>query len=428
MLNAEKKTAVLPLVAEAVSTPARSETQWKVGAKGRTAMRNIALDLGNRITYARAEDGRIVERGVFDSLTEVERLLGPETPAARVAVEASREAWFIHDRLTGWGHEVTLVDTTRVKQLGIGHHKRKNDRIDAEVLALAVEEGKLPEAHLLSPPRRKLREQLALHRNFTESRAAFAVQLRGLLRARGIRLPYCAVARLPGMVEEYCKEAERELLKPLTTTIRQMTELLAHIDDELERLADEEPAVLRLKTVPGVATVVAAAFVSVIDEPKRFERAHQVEAYIGLVPSEYTSGKRRLGSITKQGNSYLRAMLVQAAWAILRSPHGSPLKTWALLVQRRRGKPVAVVALARRLAGVLWAIWYDGTVYEAARVGYSSAAGLEQHAGQIEATAEHLRRQSQTAELVATALAAAGRKTLIRRRGGLRTKRRETTK
>jgi transposase len=409
----KKKAAVPPLVAEAASTPARSETQLEMGAQGRTAMRNVALDLGNRITYARAEGGAVVERRVFSSLAEAEPLLGPKTTPARVAVEASREAWFVHDTLTSWGHEVTLVDTTRVRELGIGHHKRKNDRIDAGLLALAVEKGVLPKAHLLSPARRKLREQLGLHRGFTESRASFAVQLRGLLRARGIRLPTCAVARLPGMVKEHCAQAEQELLKPLSTAIEQLTAVLREVDLELERLAAEEPAILRLKTVPGVATIVAAAFVSVIDDAKRFDRAHQVEAYVGLVPSEHTSGRRKLGSITKQGNSYLRALLVQAAWSIVRARQSTPLKTWALAVMRRRGKQVGVVALARRLAGVLWAIWYEGTVFEAARIGRASAEGLTGQARQIEATAERLRGQAQAAEFVAAALAGASRKTLL---------------
>ena len=376
-------------------------------------MRNVALDLGNRITYARAERGAIVERAVFDSLDAVFSVLGKETPPSKVVIEASREAWFVHDTLTNWGHEVLIADTTRVREVGIGHHRRKNDRIDAGVLALALEKGNIPQAHVLSPARRKLREQLALHRSFTETRATFAVQLRGLLRARGIRLPDCRVSCLPRVVADYCTELQRALLSPLTKGIEQMTLLLTEVDVELERLATEEPAILRLKTVPGVGTIVASAFVAVIDDPKRFERAHQVEAYVGLVPSENTSGRRKLGSITKQGNSYLRAMLIQAAWGVIRSRQGSSLKTWALAVQRRRGQRIAVVALARRLAGILWAIWYEGTVFEAKRVGQTSAEGLSRQAKTIEATAEHLRGQAQSGDIVAAALAAAKRKSLL---------------
>jgi transposase len=193
--------------------------------------------------------------------------------------------------------------------------------------------------------------------------------------------------------------------------------LLRQVDIELERLAAEEPAILRLKTVPGVATVVACAFVSVIDDPKRFDHAHQVEAYLGLVPSESTSGRRRLGSITKEGNSYLRSLLVQAAWATLRNPGSSPLKTWVRAVEGRRGKPVAVVALARRLAGILWAIWYEGTVFDSAVVGASAAEGLRRHAEQVGRTAEEMHAQAQAANFVASALAAAKKKTLVSSRG-----------
>jgi hypothetical protein len=108
-------------------------------------------------------------------------------------------------------------------------------------------------------------------------------------------------------------------------------------------------------------------------------------------------------------------MLVQAAWIIIRARQSSPLKTWALAVKRRRGQQVAIVALARRLAGVLWAIWYEGTVFEAARVGHSSAEGLSRNARLIESTAEQLRGQAQTAEFVAAALVAAKKKSLATR-------------
>jgi transposase len=133
-----------------------------------------------------------------------------------------------------------------------------------------------------------------------------------------------------------------------------------------------------LKTAPGVATVVAAAFVSVIDEAERFRRAHEVESYLGLVPSEDTSGKRRLGAITKRGNTYARALLIQAAWAIIRSKGNDPLAEWGRGIALKRTKRVAAVAVARRLVGILWAMWRDGTVYEGTRVGSGMERGIEQ--------------------------------------------------
>jgi transposase len=133
-------------------------------------------------------------------------------------------------------------------------------------------------------------------------------------------------------------------------------------------LRAEEPVVNQLMTAPGVGPMVAASFVSVLDDAKRFRGGHHLESYLGLVPGEDTTGrKRRQGAITKQGNGYLRALLIQSSWSILRTaPKDDPLRRWAETIARRRGKRIAVIALARRLAGVLWAMWRNGTLYDAA--------------------------------------------------------------
>jgi hypothetical protein len=159
-------------------------------------------------------------------------------------------------------------------------------------------------------------------------------------------------------------------------------------------MSQAEPVIARLTTAPGVGIIVAAILVSVIDDAKRFSNAHQVESYLGLVPSEDTTGGRqRLGSITKHGNAYARSMLVQAAWAILRmSPSSDPLARWGHAVVERRGKRIGVIALARRLAGILWAMWKTDTVYEAARVGMASARGVAQHAQSLEVQADAMKR------------------------------------
>src|SRR5215468_10302672 len=143
-----------------------------------------------------------------------------------------------------------------------------------------------------------------------------------------------------------------------------------------------EPVVQQLCTAPGVSLIVAAAFVSVIDQARRFNNAHQVESYLGLVPSEDTTGGRqRLGRITKAGNPYLRALLVQAAWSVLRQRNADdPLKRWGEAIVARRGKPIAAVAIARRLAGVLWAMWRKGTVYDPALIGHAGSRGLDAQA------------------------------------------------
>lgn len=360
-------------------------------------MRKVALDLGaKKVTYCEISGGQVVRRGTVSEVESLRSVLGPEQPPATVAIEAGRTAWFVHDLLVGWDNEVLLVDTTRVKQLGIGQHGRKTDRVDAEVLARAVERGGIPKAHVLSPARRELRRVLAVRRSLVESRASLVTTLRGLVREQGEALPSCSTQHFARRVREQKLSPDTvTLIQPLLTLIECIDQQLVPAEEKLTELCAEEPVTKVLTTAPGVGTVVAAAFISVVDEAQRFRHAHQLESYIGLVPGENSSGgKRRLGAITKKGNSYLRMLLVQAGWNILRSKGDDPLKAWALQVAARRGKRVAVVALARRLVGVLWALWRDGTDYDArelAREGArglrKAARGLEQQADQIANTA-----------------------------------------
>lgn len=186
----------------------------------------------------------------------------------------------------------------------------------------------------------------------------------------------------------------RSVIDPLVATLQPLEVQLAAVEQRLDQLCAVEPVVAQLTTTSGVGTIVAASFVSVIDAAQRFRSAHQVQSYLGLVPSEDTTGgKRRLGAISKHGNSYLRALLVQAAWTILRqSARTDPLQRWALAIAERRGKRIAVVALARRLAGVLWAMWRDGTVYDPELAAKSGARGLRKAAQNIEFRAAALER------------------------------------
>jgi transposase len=344
-------------------------------------MRTVALDLGSKISYCEVKDGQVVERATETSLSGLARLLGPNTLPAKVAFEACREAWAVHDQLEAWGHEPLMLDTTRVRQLGIGQHKRKNDRIDAETMARALEVGRVPLAHVLSPHRRELRLQLGVRRALVATRAEYVTQIRGMARAHGERLPTCETENfLEHLRKTPLAEGTRALTEPLAKVLELLTPEITRVETKLEQLCAGEPVIKRLGTVPGVGLIVAAAFVSVIDEAKRFRRAHDVEAYLGLVPSENTSIHRRLGSITKQGNSYVRALLIQAAHGVFRLRADDPLKRWGEAVEQRRGKRIAVVAVARRLVGILWAMWRDGSTYSPTKLGLATATGLSAHA------------------------------------------------
>jgi transposase len=353
-------------------------------------MRTVALDLGSRITYCEVKEAKVVERAVVVGMSSLVRLLGPNTPPANVAFEACREAWAVHDQLEAWGHKPVMIDTTRVRQLGVGQHGRKTDRLDAEALALALEVGRIPLAHVLSPHRRELRLQLSVRRALVETRAQYVTSIRSLVRAGGGgTLPQWDTenfaARLPSAE---LAETTRALTTPLVEALEAINPQIVVVEAKLEQLCAKEPAIQQLCSAPGVGPIVAAVFVSVIDEAKRFRRAHEVESYLGLVPSENTSVKRRLGAITKRGNSYARAMLVQAAHCILRLRQDDPLKQWGEAIAERRGKRVATVAIARRLVGVLWSMWLHGTTYSTSRAANDTARGLDAHARELARAAE----------------------------------------
>jgi len=366
-------------------------------------MRKIGLDLGVRHTaFCEVAEGRVVQRGSVRRLSELEAMLGPETAPAVVAFEASREGWHVHDTLKKWGKEPVMVDTTRVRAIGVGQHGRKNDALDAEVLARALESGGLPRAHVLSPARQALRGKLSVRGELVDLRARQVTIVRGIARSVGVLLPTSSTGGFLAVLDKAkLPEETRALIAPIVAVLRAVEPQIALLDAELAAIAKDDP------TAPGVALVVAATFVSVIDEAKRFRNAHAVGAYLGLVPGESTTGgKRRLGSITKQGNTYARAMLVQAAWQILRAADpNDPLRLWGARIAKTRGKKIAAIALARKLSGMLWAMWRDGTVYDPAREARESAVGLKAEAqsttlraAAMERVAKKIQRRVRTAK------------------------------
>jgi transposase len=352
-------------------------------------MRKVALDLGVRKTaYCEVHGGAVVQRATVTSVESLSSLLGPKEPAAVVAIEACREAWHVHDLLRSWGNDVVLVDTTRSRRLGIGQHGRKTDRIDAEVLALALERGGIPMAHVLSPHRRELRRWLSVRRALVESRANLITTCRGLAREQGVGLPKCAIPIFARKARQFAGVA-LDVIEPLLKQLDAINPELVTVETKLAELCETEPVVKLLMTAPGVGPTIAASFVSVIDDAKRFRSPHHVESYVGLVPSEESSGgKRRLGAISKKGNSYLRSLLVEGAWVILRRvDRNDPLRLWAEAVAERRSRKIAVTALARRLVGVLWAMWRDSKPYDPCTLAAASSRGTRRLAKTLQTQA-----------------------------------------
>jgi transposase len=154
---------------------------------------------------------------------------------------------------------------------------------------------------------------------------------------------------------------------PLLAAMVKVNEQLAWCDAAVEEATKNDPMVALLRTAPRIGPVTAAAFRAVVDNVERFRGPHQLAAYLGLVPREKSSGEtQHRGRITRAGDSRTRSLLVQASQRIRYSkvPETLGLRMWAKRIEVRRGKAVATVALARKLAGILFAMLRDGTPFD----------------------------------------------------------------
>jgi transposase len=332
-------------------------------------MDHIGIDVHKRESqiYVLGESGEVIERRIR---TEPERFAAvlEARPRARILIEASTDSEWVARCLEGLGHEVIVADPNFAPMYATRSRKVKTDRRDARALAEACLLGAYRPAHRLSDRQRHVRGRLLVRDAVVRTRTRYISLIRALLRQHGYRVPSGSAENFVHRVQTLPLPGRlRSVVAPLLALMRPLNQQLAYSDATIEHLAVEDPRVPRLRSVPSVGPITAAAFLATIDDAQRFHHAHQLEAYLGLVPREYSSGEtQRRGPITKAGHSRTRWLLIQAAVSILRRcpPQAEDLRTWALHIAARRGKQVAVVALARRLAGILYALLRDGSVFE----------------------------------------------------------------
>jgi transposase len=317
-----------------------------------------------------SERGELREQRIRTTPERFGTVLG-ERPRARILLEASTKSEWVARCLERLGHEVIVADPNFAPMYATRSRRIKIDRRDARALAEACRLGAYRPAHRLSDAQRHVRGRLTVRDALVRTRTGYISVIRALLRQHGWRVPSGSAEgflrrvlalSLPGRLLSE--------LAPLLAVMRQVNQQLAYSDERIAAVARADERVERLQTVPSVGPVTAAAFVATLDDAGRFARAHQVEAYLGLVPREWSSGEgQRRGRITKAGQRRMRSLLVQAAVSILRvrNPNTTALREWAGRLAVRRGRFIAVVALARRLAGILYAMLRDGTTYRPTR-------------------------------------------------------------
>ena len=327
-------------------------------------MDHLAIDLGGRESQicVRASDGRIVEERRWPTRRwgRIWRAAGEPGDCGNVR-EALRSPRRPRRRATRCGS----CRRGWCGRLGVGARRIKTDRRDAQVLSEVSCRIDLPSVHIPSPAARQRKTLCGMRDALVHARTQLINTVRGWLRGEGLAVRTGAVETFPARVQALAPPTP--LPAYVARQLQAMTQLSAQIaaaDRELTTLARTDPVTRRLMTVPGVGPITAVRFVAAVDTVARFPSAHALESYLGLTPGEHSSSDRqRRTGITKAGPSALRWCLVQAAWAARRTRHRSPLQAWADAVTLRRGKRIATVAVARKLAGILYALWRDETTY-----------------------------------------------------------------
>jgi transposase len=332
----------------------------------------IGLDLGDRNSWycALDESGQIQqEQRVRTTAKALQEVFGP-MPRSRIAVEIGTHSPWISRLLSELGHEVMVANARKVRL--IGESRKKDDRLDAQTLARLA---RIDPALLYPVKHRSARAQadltlLRARSALVRSRTALGNSARSLAKSYGERLRGCNVRNLNPEKAETLSPELQSALQPLLATIEELSGRIVEYNDRIEALAETSyPQVELLKQIKGVGTLIALTFLLTLEDPHRFRKSRDVGCYLGLQPGRRNSGQSEPQlHISKEGDPYLRTLLVQGAQHIL-GPFGidCDLRRWGLKLAERGGrnaKKRAIVATARKLAVLLHHLWVSGEVYE----------------------------------------------------------------
>jgi transposase len=332
----------------------------------------IGLDLGDRNSWycVLDEAGTIqLEQRVRTTSKALQEVFGG-MPRSRIALEIGTHSPWISRLLGELGHEVIVANARKVRL--IGESRKKDDRLDAQALARLAR----LDPQLLYPVKHRSAQaqaDLTLIRaraGLVRARTSLVNTARSLSKSYGERLRGCNVRNMNPEKAESLSPELQAALEPLLNAIESLSERIVEYNEHIENLAQESyPQVALLKQIKGVGTLIALTFLLTLEDPHRFGKSRDVGGYLGLQPGRRKSGESEPQlHISKEGDPYLRTLLVQGAQHIL-GPFGidCDLRRWGLkLAERagRNGKKRAIVATARKLAVLLHHLWVSGEVYE----------------------------------------------------------------
>ena len=331
----------------------------------------VGLDVSLATTAICAvdEDGAIIKEGVAASdPDEIANWLGQLGLAfERVGLETGSTAAWLYSGLRDRGVPAVCIDPRRLRAV-TKTMRIKNDRNDARAIAHCMRVGWYSVVHVKSEVSQVVRMVLTNRRTLQSKQIDIENEIRGTLRVFGIKLTGTITA---GSFEDRVLELIANtphleaMMRPMLVARAALREQCAVLHKMMLEMVRKSTTCRRLMTIPGVGAIAALTFLTTIDDPARFQRSRDVGAHLGLTPKKYASGETdRNGGISKCGDAPMRAVLYQAALALLmRSKKYSAIRVWGLGIAKRRGLRRAAVAVARKLAVLMHRIWADGTKY-----------------------------------------------------------------
>jgi len=352
-------------------TPKRSPKQTKKICEGPIT---IGIDLGDKTSrYCLLNDrGEVAkEASVGTSKKGVTQVFAP-LKRCRIALEVGTHSPWVSRLLKSLGHEVFVANPRQLKL--ISQSSRKDDRVDAMTLArLARVDPELlrPIQHRSEAAQMDLMA-IRVRAALVEVRTKLVNTARGLAKSVGERLPKCDADQMGIAQMGALPEPLQAVLKPLLQQVEALTVQIHRSDRQIEQIARTKyPETSLLQQVNGVGNLIALTFVLTVEDKQRFQKSRDVGCYLGLRPKRSQSGQSEPElRITKEGDAYLRKLLVQGAQYILgRRGPDTDLKRWGtrLALGGKRAKKRAVVAVARKLGILLHKLWVCGEVYEPLR-------------------------------------------------------------
>lgn len=330
----------------------------------------IGIDVGKNVLHVHGADaqGKSVLRKTFGRGALVE-WLAQQAPCL-IGMEACGGAHHLARVLIDCGHTVRLIHPSFVKAYV---KSNKNDFRDAEAIAEAVTRPTMRFVAIKTVAQQELQALHRLRSGAVTQRTVIINQLRGLLLEFGLtvlRGPTALRRRLPEILETAdggLQALGRELLAELQREWVHLDERIAALEQRLKQQTQTLEPCRRLRSIPGIGVLGASAFVAAFGGGCQFASGRDCAAALGLVPRQHsTGGRSQLGSISKRGDAYLRALFIHGARAVLRyaDRHDDPRSRWVWALKERRGVPVAAVALANKMARTAWAVLTRGTTYQ----------------------------------------------------------------